>query len=432
MFEVDELNSPQCRERAHAKGHLAPRSRGRSTRGRALMAAVCLLTTACSDYQFHGPKDVEPDGPPTEEAAPAIRLSPDPVDFGTLTEATTATRQVTIENPGDADLSLSAVRVDGPSVFSVTLPERTTVPAGAQTTVVVSYAPTEASAAHEARLDVSSSAPDRPTASVSLLGAIDQPSLDSGEPGPDEGPVCACPDGFAPTEDETSCVRETETPAIPTGEVVDVCAIDPYPDYGMYGVRYPGGMTVESLYWGQNDGVENGRLNSVGVWGCASGGSTEAGHDPIGSWIGFSVCLEVSVDGDYLLGLGGDNRVRFAVDGVQIMEQTNDDTQNFKYWWMHTISLTAGTHVVDVEGYNAGVIAAFGAELAGPFAAGSLTNDNAMHAVDYAGTIIWDTDDAIGNAFPIGDSVSWSCPDGTIQEGCGEPTCIVREEEPCL
>lgn len=397
-----------------------------------LLATLLLIAPACSDYELQGLKPPEQGEVTTAEPLPDILLSPDPVDFGTLSEPTTASMAVTVDNPGEADLQITAVRIEGPRVFSVTSPDTGTVPAGGQTTLLVTYAPTEDDAAHEARLDVSSNAEGRPTASVQLLGAVEFVRVDSGDPGQDEGTECSCPDDFAPTDDNAACFRETETPAIPTGEVVEVCAVTPYVTYGMYGVRYPGGATVRDLYWGQDDGVANGRLNTAGVWGCESSGSTTAGHDPIGSWIGFSVCLDIASDGDYLLGLGGDNRVRFAVDGTQIMEQTDDDRRNYKYWWMHIISLTAGTHIVDIEGYNAGSIAAFGAELSGPFAAGTLSDDAAMQAADYESHIVWATDDAIGSAFPIGDSVSWECPDGTELEGCEAPRCVDREEVPCL
>ena len=391
---------------------------------------LILLAPACSDYGFTGKSS--PEVGEEADPVPEIMLSPDPVDFGTLDEATTVSQVVTIRNPGEGTLQISAVRIDGPAVFSLTSPEADELEADEQTTLVVSYAPTEELAAHEGRLDVSSNADGRPTASVQLLGAIELSALDSGEPGPDEETECACPDGFEPTEDDSLCFRETQTPATATGEVVEVCAVTPYVTYGMYGARYPGGASTQDAYWGQNDSISNGRLNEVGVWGCVSSGSTVAGSNPVGSWIGFSVCVDVASDGDYLLGLGGDNRVRFAVDGTQIMEQSDDQTRNFNYWWMHTISLTAGTHILDIEGYNAGSIAAFGAELSGPFAAGSLTQDADMQAADYAGHIIWDTNDAIGNAFPLGDTVSWECPDGTVLEGCEEPMCIGREEEPCL
>jgi hypothetical protein len=46
--------------------------------------------------------------------------------------------------------------------------------------------------------------------------------------------------------------------------------------------------------------------------------------------------------------------------------------------------------------------------------------------------VIWNTSDAIGNAFPLGDGVSWECPDGTVLQGCDAPVCVEREETPCL
>lgn len=386
---------------------------------------------ACSDYSFHGKQGSNQD--PVDDTVPAITVSPDPVDFGIVYEAGTVDKLVTIENPGDAELQIAAVRIDGPSVFTVTIPEAEVVPPGGQTTLTVSFSAGSSTSDHTGRLEVSSNASNRPTASVDLQAAVEMLDTGEGEPGPDESTECTCPDGFEPIEgDDETCFRETETPATPTGEVVEVCAISPYFAYGNYGAKYPGGGVQQDTYWGQNDGVANGRLNSTGVWGCSSPGSTTAGSQPVGSWVGFSVCVDVVSDGDYLLGLGGDNRVRFSVDGALVMAQSDDHTRNFNYWHMHALSLTAGTHIIDVEGYNAGSIAAFGAELAGPFAADSLVDDDAMIAADYAGHIVWATSDAIGNAFPLGDTVGWECPDGTELEGCEEPTCLEREEVPCV
>jgi hypothetical protein len=339
---------------------------------------------------------------------------------------------VTILNTGDAELRISAVRVDGAGAFTVTSPATDVLSPGAQTTLIVSYAPTEDLGEHQGRLDVSSNAVDRPVASVQLLGAIEVLEIDSGEPGPDEESTCACPDDFEPTPDSSMCVRETETPAIATGEVVEVCPATTNINYGKFGVYYPDGTTLRDSYWGEDNGTANGRLNEVGVWGCLESGGSVAGTEPTRTWIGFGVCVDVATDGDYLLGFGGDNRVRFQVDEMPSREQMDDHTRNFNYWWMHTISLRAGTHIIKVEGYNAGSVAAFGAELAGPFPAGSLVDDDAMQAADYADNVIWNTSDAIGNAFPLGDGVSWECPDGTVLQGCDAPVCVEREETPCL
>ena len=388
-----------------------------------------LLIAGCSDYGFHG-KEATVDGT-DPSAAPVISLSPDPVDFGVRTEDSLVTETVTIENLGDAELRVAAVRVDGASVFSVSRPGSETLAPGDATTLVVSFTPPAYTSEHTARLDVSSNDPAHPIASVQLHGAIELEAFDSGAPGPDEGTECGCPEGFEVADDDSHCFREWEAPAEARGDVVEVCPIAPYFAYGQYGARYPGGSVVRDAYWGQDDGVLNGRLNTVGVWGCEYPGSSVAGHAPIAEWVGFSVCVDVVSDGDYLVGLGGDNRVRFAVDGVQVMEQTDNETRNFNYWWMHAVSLSAGTHILDIEGYNAGSIAAFGAEIAGPFGSGSLTDDESMQAADYAGSILWSTSDAIGNAFPIGDGVSWTCPDGSVLEGCEEPVCVGREEVPC-
>ncbi len=394
-----------------------------------VLGALGVLANGCSDYEINS-KD-EPVAGTTASVAPAISVSPLLVDFGVRTDTDLVSQLVTIENIGDADLRVGAVRLEGASVFSVTQPETDTLVPGAALTVVVSFAPPADTSEHTARLDIASNDPWQPTSSVDIRGAVAFEIVDSGDPGPDESAECGCPEGFSVADDESHCFRETETPAVASGAVVDVCPITPYVTYGKFGARYPGGAAVRDTYWGQDDGISNGRLNAVGVWGCASSGSGLAGSAPVGSWIGFSVCVDVVADGDYLVGLGGDNRVRFAVDGAQVMEQTDDDTRNFNYWWMHAVPLAAGTHILDIEGYNAGSLAAFGAEIAGPFPSGSLTDDAAMQAADYAGSIVWSTADAIGNAFPIGDSVSWECPDGAVLRGCEAPVCVAREEVPC-
>ncbi len=96
--------------------------------------------------------------------------------------------------------------------------------------------------------------------------------------------------------------------------------------YGRFGARLPGGGNVTSAFWGQDDGLANGRLNTGGVWACDASGGATTGEQPTGEWIGFAVCLDVAADGDYLLGLGADNRTRLRVDGADVFSQTADST----------------------------------------------------------------------------------------------------------
>ena len=258
-----------------------------------------------------------------------------------------------------------------------------------------------------------------------------EPPTDTGSLDLAEEESCSCPEGFTLGDDGETCTGVETFPATATGEVVEVCAIEPFRTYGAYGAQYPDGTRVKNDYWGQNDTDLLGRLNEVGVWGCDAPGSSQAGHDPIGEWIGFTVCVEVAAPGDYLVGLAGDNRVRMKVDDTLFYEQTGSDMDNFKTWHIESLSLDAGSHRIDLEGYNASSIAAFGAEVSGPFPEGSLQTDEDRIAADYAGNLVWSTSDAIGSAFPLGDAFSWTCPDGSTFQGCEEPLCEEVVEVPC-
>lgn len=242
---------------------------------------------------------------------------------------------------------------------------------------------------------------------------------------------CRCPDGFSETPDGDACVRQTTVEATYNGETIDVCKGTTNAVYGKFGALYPGGRNDQNNYWGDNDAEADGRLNEIGIWAC-DGGTGTAGTNPVGEWIGFSACLDVPAAGDYLLGIAADNQVRLVVDGVEIFKDTDGTTRAFNYWFMQTATLTSGAHQVELFGENDGSIASFGAEIAGPFPAASLTDDAAMAAADYAGNIVFSTGDRIGGFFELGDSSGWSCPDGYALDECGdEPTCTETEYAAC-
>ena len=266
-----------------------------------------------------------------------------------------------------------------------------------------------------------------------------EPPVDSGEGGGTLPPVdsaepedsCACPEGFTTLPAGDGCARRTEESPTFLGDAYAVCPLIPHPDYGMYGARYPGGTVVTDDYWGDNDGVPDGRMNATGVWACAADGVTP-GYEPVREWIGFSVCVQIDTPGEYLLGLGADNRMRFSVDGVELHHNTDDNTDNFKYWWMFPLSLSSGPHVIEFEGYNAGGPAGLGAEISGPFATGTLTDDASMIAQDYAGKLHWSAADSLGSTFALGETSGWQCPDGMALDLCAdEPICYSEEQVPC-
>jgi hypothetical protein len=242
---------------------------------------------------------------------------------------------------------------------------------------------------------------------------------------------CECPEGFDVSADGESCVRYDMFDATYNGSFFRVCEGDDIASYTGHGARYPGGDTLQNAFFGQTWTTADGRLNNIGVWACNASGS--GGTNPVDEWIGFSHCLEVPADGDYLVGMAGDNQIRFSVDGNLVFSKTGGSTANFSNWWMNPVTLTAGTHILELEGRNNGSYAAFGAEIYGPFPAGSLSNDTAMAAADVENNIIFSTGDMLGDQFDIGENSGYSCPDGYTVNMCGEkPVCSQLIEKECL
>jgi len=250
-------------------------------------------------------------------------------------------------------------------------------------------------------------------------------------PVPDD--ECACPEGYEASPDSDACIQTTQFSAEFSGVEYNVCQGDTQYVYGMYGAYLPGGTSIENDFWGQDNGTSDGRLNEIGVWAC-DGDSTMGGTQPTGEWIGFTACLELETAGTYLVGIAGDNRVRFSVDGTLIFELDTDDLYNFKRWHVIPIELSSGSHNIEMTGKNDESIAAFGAEIYGPFPVGSVDTDAQIAALDIgADDIVWSTGDELGQVFELGEESGWICPDGTAYNTCSlAPTCVERLEEECI
>lgn len=237
---------------------------------------------------------------------------------------------------------------------------------------------------------------------------------------------CECPDGFTMTPAGDECIRvDSFAPAV-NGTLYRACAADASVAYGWAGAQYPGGLIDNALAFFLD------RLNTVGVWACDP--STGAvGTNPIDEWIGFSVCLDVEQGGDYVVGMAADNRLRFRLNGAPTFTLGSSATANFNYWWMNPITLASGLNIVELEGRNDGLVAAFGAEIYGPFAAGSTATDASMAALNYPDNLFWSTLDVIGQPFLTGQASGYSCPDGYALNACeGEVLCTRIERVDCL
>ena len=164
-------------------------------------------------------------------------------------------------------------------------------------------------------------------------------------------------------------------------------------NYGKFGVKFYSDTTTTTTYnidqsntyfggTSQNDG----RLNNIGVW---DGTNPWLGNNtlmnPTNQWIGFSKCINVPADGEYLIGLAGDNRIRFAVNGEMLIEKDTSSTSNFNYWWVYKVNLIAGDNTIVLEGKNDENVASFGCDIVGPFPIGTFNSDADFQNIDNNG-----------------------------------------------
>jgi hypothetical protein len=101
---------------------------------------------------------------------------------------------------------------------------------------------------------------------------------------------------------------------------------------------------------------ESGRLNAVGVWASLAG-------TPENEWIGFTTCVNVEETGTYFIGIGSDESSRFKIDGVLFAELFPGGFDEYSTWRVFPVQLTAGQHIIEMEGLNTTGPGAFGAEI---------------------------------------------------------------------
>ncbi len=253
----------------------------------------------------------------------------------------------------------------------------------------------------------------------------------------EECEICKCPEGFNLTPDGESCIRTDSVEATASQTIYHVCKALTNPNYSMLGAIYPGGTVLQAAPWGTGYNASISRLNDVGVWACDSAlydeGLTFPTQTPTHEWIGFTTCIDIAESGEYLVGTGADNRMRFSVNGNMVFEKDSSDIDNFRYWWIKPVTLSAGLNIIEIEGLNDGQAVAFGAEIAGPFLPGSLATDADMMAADYLNNIIFSTLDAIDGVFDLGQLSGYQCPDGYALNTCDQkPICTLIEYAGCL
>ena len=274
------------------------------------------------------------------------------------------------------------------------------------------------------------------------------------------GALSQCPEGFTFNEEAGVCENITVYPIF-CGDEVLVQKAQQIENYGDFGTRFYESATGRPLpissvngsspfrldddfgnellvnnylpdpcgSWTPTCDLWRNRLNTVGVWTSAG-----ASPQPTNEWIGFTVCVDVTTEKEYCIGLGADNRMRFSINGNMTVQFDNDsspsgDPDNFKYWHVIPLTLSPGTNVIILEGYNDNSYAAFGAEIYDADAAtlATITDEATLDSVT-----LYSTKEALnGGVFDIGSTLGCSCPNGGTLSNCGgELQCIDIETVP--
>jgi len=292
---------------------------------------------------------------------------------------------------------------------------------------------------------------------------------------------CPCPVGFEFIEGE--CVKITTVAANYSGQLIQLQAGDTsryycdsglrlYPDitamtwpiygYGssnaLYTLNQNNGAgpvvipiaNVQNEVWGKGTapcstvtntlcpaGTCGGRLNIAGVG---------APSFPANQELAFEFCIEVEgpETKQYMLGIAGDNYVKFYIDGnlaVFLNIPSGSVTTPFRHWHTFPITLTPGTHTIKLAGLNnaAGTDFAFAAEIYDTTS--SYFQANLMAPAISAGNcgtspaqlepfILFSTRDMVGQSVANPNQPgTWSCPDGGEVDFCnGTPSCTSVEK----
>ena len=197
--------------------------------------------------------------------------------------------------------------------------------------------------------------------------------------------VTTCADGY--TLIDGVCVKTETIDAIQSGTTVQTTRT-PYQVYGINGTKVyntpdiNGSFTLlntSNAFWKASSSapntqigqLNNGPVNRLAIWGVASDGTVVNNYTaggtvdvpPINTWIGFNVCINIVETKTYYVCLAADNKYRMSLDGVQILADETASLNTFNYLHIYPVVITAGNHILTVEGYNTGVKAGFGCEI---------------------------------------------------------------------
>lgn len=201
----------------------------------------------------------------------------------------------------------------------------------------------------------------------------------------------SCPVGYQLVNGQ--CVKTETVDAIQSGTVVPVTRT-PYEVYGNFGTRVYNTASISGSFtllntsnpfwirqanpsnWNsltaaqkQAFDLNNGPVNRLSIWGNADGQNLNnynhagANLKPVFQWIGFDVCINITTTKTYYVAIAADNEYRFSLDGNLILSDTTGTTTTFNFLHIYPVTITAGSHILRLEGKNNGQKAGFGCEI---------------------------------------------------------------------
>lgn len=249
-----------------------------------------------------------------------------------------------------------------------------------------------------------------------------------------------CPTGYTYSAQNDYCYKVDDVPAIApvspatlvakTHQAYSTCGSYIYSlGWNVNGTGASTQIPLTNNFW-KNGGTcvdsttTNGPLNRTGVW-------VNPALD--GQTIGFGVCIDVTQEKDYYIGIAADNYAEIRVDGVLRLSQdaVNLGTQygvgvaaTFKVWHIYPIHLEVGPHIISLTGVNIVSAAALGCEIYDATAAELIA---ATSYADLGAKLLFSSKDEIGQPAQIGTGgAGYTCP--TVPEGEVEYTLASCEE----
>ena len=187
-----------------------------------------------------------------------------------------------------------------------------------------------------------------------------------------------------------------------------------------------------------NNTIWNERLNIAGI---------RKDTQNYKEFVGFSSCIEIPTTGTYYVGMAADNYCKFSINSTLIVDLTESNySENFKYWNVFRIELSAGTHLIEMVGANdnstdttgnAFAAEIYGADLSVLTGATNISQTERVFSTE----ALFNTTLSLGGTWkgvaptPTGTDAptGYSCPAGFALNTCatGTPKCSKIVQSPC-